>query len=268
MEEILNKILKKISISISNSKSAFKELKKIKMLLEKENLTKLTSQVESKNLKNILVSLHMESLYNELKEKLKGYTASGRMEFDKKFLSSCQKLNLGDVKGDSMNEFQIRGILHVQIEFNKNIATLKTFTCSKKIKSLEPAKIAQECEKEIKRLFNRSFEAKKFLTELHKSYQKLQTEPPQKIVLLKSVHRNMWLERQKNDFFEISNPAKMVSYPLDEFSVDLSKLIESGITKTDDGYVYNISLGSGGVNIYASDGSFNCYKFLEFVKKE
>lgn len=268
MQEVLNSALQVIAKVQENSKRASTELKKIKMLFERNELSKLSVQVESNSLKNVLDALNLQELYNNLREEFKKYiekyTASLRVEFDEKFLSTCQNLNLRDIKGNSMSEFRIQGILHIRIDFRKKIAELKTVARSKKI-NLDPIKVAHESKKEIDRLFGRPFDSKSFLMDLFKAYQKLQTES-KKTVLLKDVHRIMWLEKQKDNFFETSDSAKMISYPLDEFSIDLSKLMESRVQTTNDGYTCKISLGSGGINIYRSDGNFNSYKFLEFAK--
>lgn len=267
MREILEQASQIVTKNYENSKNALKKLRTLETALEKENFTKLAAQLESSGFKNSLEALNLQNIYNELKEAFEKHTISLRMDFNKKFPSTCEELNLRDVKGDNTGGFRIRGILHVRVDFRKKITELKTFARSNKIKSLDPKKIAQESNEEIVRLFNRPFEAKNFLSELFRSYQKLQTES-KKTVLLKDVHRIQWVEKQKDDFFETSDPAKMTPYPLDEFSIDLAKLMESKVQTTGDGYACKISLGRDGIIIYRGNGDFNSYKFLEFVKGE
>lgn len=260
MKEILNKAFQRVTEYQEKSKSALKEIERLKTSFEEGKISKLSSQIESAGLKSALDALNLNDIYNNLKESFKKYTDSLRMEFDTKFLSACKVLKLSDVKGNNMDGFSIRGILRVRIDFSKNITELLTSASPKKIETLDPEKIAQESKKELDRLFDRPFDAKSFQDALYKAYQKLKTGH-QEGVLLKDVHRILWVERQKDNFFELSDPSKMIKYPLDEYSVDLDKFMNLKVQTC------TISLGSGGINIYSSDGNFNSYKFLEFRKE-
>jgi len=265
MKDILEKAQKMATEIGKNSKSVLKELKKIKMSLDKGNFIKLGRTLESTEFNNSLKELNMTDIYQELRAIHDEHTSKLRMKFDNAFVEACNQLNVQEVTGNSMDQFRIRGILHVRINFSKNLSEIKTFVRQKKIKSIDPEKVAKEVKKEIVRLYERPFEPKSFLSILFDAYQKTQSESHKK-AFLKDVHRIIWIEKQKTNFFETSDPSKMVSFPLDEFSVDLGKLIESKYDTLDNGYTCKIYLGSGGINIYKSDGSFNSYKFLEFIK--
>lgn len=265
MEEVLDKALQLVTEYQKSIRVASNDLKKMKKLFEKGDFSNLATFLDTYSLKKTFETLNLQGIYDELKISINQYIAEQRIEFDKKFLSRCQDLHIGDVSGDSTSEFRIRGILHVRISFQKNVAELKTFARSRKIKSVDPINIASEIKNEINRLFNKPFDSANFLAKLFKAYEKLQNSH-QELVLLRDIHKNMWIEKQTDIFFEASDPAKINSYPLDEFSVDLSKLMESEAQTTKDGYACKISLGSGGINIYRSDGSFNSYKFIGFVK--
>ncbi len=265
MQDLVSNAFKIIREIQENSRNALKELKAIKKTFEKNDFTKLGVLIESSRFENALKALNLEQIHTEFKDVHQRYIAAMRLEFDKKFLSVCNELNLKDVTGDSMSEFRIRGILSVKINYPKSYAEIRTFARSKRIKSTDPTKIAHELKTEVTRLFERPFEPRAFLNSLFIAYQKLYTES-KKTILLKDVHRIFWLEKQKDDFFESSEPRKMVLYPLDEFSVDLGRLMESRFQSLENGYVCRISLGSGGVNIYGKDGNFNSYKFIEFKR--
>lgn len=256
------KIIKEIQ---ENTRHALKELKAVKKVFESGNFIKVGTLIESVGFENALKALNLQKTHDELRAAYGRHITGLRMQFDKNFHSACDELNLKEVKGDSMSEFRIRGILSVKVNFKKNFAEIKTFARSKKLKSIDPVKVARESKHEVERLFQRPFEPKMFLTSLFEAYQKLKTES-KKDVLLKDVHRILWFERQKDSFFDTSDRTKIVPYPLDEFSVDLGKLMESKVQGLDNGYICRISLGSSGVNIYGSNGNFNSYKFLEFVR--
>ncbi|GAG13344.1 unnamed protein product, partial [marine sediment metagenome] len=158
-----------------------------------------------------------------------------------------------------------RGILRLRVNFQKNTAEIRSLAVSKKMKSLDPKIIAFEVKSEVDRLFERPFNTHDFLNTLFKAYHRLRTESSN-VVLLKDVHRLLWMGKQKEGFFETSNPKQLIPYPIDEFSVDLGKLLESKDRSLSSGYICRLSLGSGGVNIYNPSGDFNAYKYIEFVK--
>lgn len=265
MKDLLHKADHAIKEIQENSRYLLRELKALKKTFGMGDFSKLGNLIQNNRFENSLNALGLESLYNEINNKYQGHIANLRMDFDKELVSACHDLNLKEIKGNSMNGFQIRGILRLNINFQKNISELKTFIHSKKLKSLDPIIISHELKKEIERLFERPFDPKEFLSILFKAYQQSRSES-KKVVLLKDVHKILWMEKQKDGFFETSDHKKLVSYPLDEFSVDIGKLMESNIQALDNDYVCRISLGAGGVNIFKRNGEFNAYKFLEFVK--
>jgi hypothetical protein len=205
-------------------------------------------------------------VYDSIKEKCNQLASTFRLDFDKKLIAACQDANLRDIVGNSMDGFRFRGIVALKLYFQKGYAEIKSSTYMKKISSLDPVYISKELKKEIDRLFERPFDAMIFLKSLFNAYQHLFTET-QKRVLLKNIHKQLWLEKQKDDFFEMSDPRKMTQYLLDEFSVDLGKLLTSKIDTLDNGYKCNIHLGAGGINIYKPGGDFNSYKYLEFERR-
>ena len=265
MKDVLNKADHAIKGIQENSRYLLKELKALKKTFDMGDFSKLGNLIQNDRFENALKAIGLESLFNEIKNKYQGHITNLRIKFDNKLISACHELDLKEIKGNSMNGFQIRGILRLKITFQKNISEIKTFVLSKKLKSLDPIIISRELKKEFGRLFERPFDPKEFLILLFKAYQQL-TNESKKTVLLKDVHRILWMEKQKDGFFENSDPKKLISYPLDEFSVDLGKLMESKVQALYNGYVCRVSLGSGGVNIFKRNGEFNAYKFLEFVK--
>lgn len=265
MENIIDRVILNLQKIKSTSSDSLKLFKRIKSMIEKGDYSKLDGYFEDTEFQRSLNMLNLEESYLELKQAYEKRKNSLRIGFDREFIDACNQLNIREITGNSMDQFRFGGILHVKVNFSKNRADIKTFAIQKSFKSLDPKHIAKELQKEVKRIFQRTFEPVEFLSNLFRAYEKIYTEQ-NKIVLLKDVHKIMWMDRQSKNFFEKSDSRKMIPYPLDEFSVDLAKLMKSKVHTLENGYTCKISLGPGGINIYSEDGSFNSYKFLEFLK--
>ena len=265
MKETLAKLNQDIKQIKENIGQAVKDLKTIEKALAKGDLLGLGTIIHGNRLENALKSLGLDSSFQEISDKYQRQMAGLRMDFDNKFVLACNELGLEGIKGNSMNEFHLKGILRLKINFQKNISEIKTFIRSKKLKSLDPTVIGREFKRETDRLFGREFNPDLFLKNLYNAYKILRSES-KNIALLKDVHRVLWMEKQKVGFFETSDPKKITSYALDEFSVDLSRLMDSKVQSLENQIFCKISLGSGGINIYEADGQFNAYKFLEFTE--
>lgn len=266
MKDVLSKIEKDIKSIGDNLRFAQKQMKSIRNLYDNADFLKMGIVINNSLFAGAMQKLGLDNLYTELRGKQNEYASSSRISFDNQLILACNGINLKDVTGNSMDGFRIRGIVGLRLYFQKGYAEIKTSALSKRIESFDPLQIAQELKKEIDRLFERPFDAKIFLSMLFKAYKQLETDT-NKSVLLKEVHKVIWIEKQKDDFFEASDAKKIVSYPLDEFSVDLGKLMESKIYVLDNGYSYKIALGSGGVNVYRPSGEFNAYKYLTFERR-
>ncbi len=265
MEEILENAINVISNINTCATQAVKELKKMQSLFSAGNFIQLNSILEKGVFKESLEHLKLDDLYASLKKAYEKQMGQLRIEFDKKFTEACNRNGIANVQGNSMDGYRIKGIIFVKINFTKNSSEIGTFVLSKKINTLAPDKIADAVKTEITRLFERPFIPMDFLKNLFHVYQELRKESSG-VLLLKDVYNILWLKKQKIEFLETADPSKMVLYTLDQFSVDLSRLIESRIQKLENGYECVISLGANSINIYGSDGNFNSYKFLEFRK--
>ena len=265
MKDLIEKALKNLDEMKIASTKTIKTLKIIRTAIVKGDYSKLNTFIDNIDLQNSMQSLNLGELYEEIKKSYNNYLGKLRLDFDKEFKDACNNLNLRNLTGNSMDQFRFKGIIQVKINFSKNITEIKTFARQRTIKSLDANRVAKELNSEVKRLFERHFDPRSFLEILFDAYKKIISENSRN-VLLKDVHRIVWVGKQNKGFFEKSDPGKMVQYPLDEFSVDLSNLLRLKASKLDSGYSYQISLGSGGINIYGEDGSFNSYKFLEFIK--
>lgn len=263
MQDLVRQAKETIGKIGERSKQVVKTLNAIQKALDKGDLLKAGKLIDNPALAKNLNELYADSVYEGLKTQLEKKIGRLRIEFDKRFLDICSQIDLSGVVGDSMSGFRIRGVLRLKISFQKNSAEIRTDTCRRKVKSLDPGKLAEEAKQDVERLFYRPFDPRAFLLELYQAYSQLSSQT-KKTVLLRDVHRTLWVQKQKADFFAESNASKMASYPVDEFSIDLSKLLESKVSQLENGYGLRLLLGSGGINVYAPDGNFNAYKFIEF----
>jgi hypothetical protein len=265
MENIIDSVILNLQKIKSASSNTLKLFMRIKSMVEKGDYSKLDDYLEDTEFRKSLKMLNLEESYVELKQAYEKRRKNLRIDFDREFIDACHQLNMHQITGSSMDQFRFGGILQVKVNFSKNRVDIKTFARQKSFKSLDPQNIAKELQKEVKRIFQRTFEPAEFLSNLFRAYKNIYTEQ-NKVVLLKDVHKIIWMDQQSKNFFEKSDAKKMIPYPLDEFSVDLAKLIKSKTHTLENGWTYKISLGAGGINIYSEDGGFNSYKFIEFIK--
>lgn len=265
MEELIKNAIDIIDKMNAEAVKAGKVLKAMQIAHVAGNFANLAGIFEKGTIKESLSHLQLNELYEQLKRAFDINVAHLRLEFDKTFLEVCKQIGLNDVKGNSMDGFRIRGIIGVKINFTKSLSEISTFILSKKFNSLDPHKIAEKVKEEVSRLFERPFFPEDLLQSLYQAYLDIRKESSS-VVLLKEVYRLVWLKKQKQEFLETANFSKMLPYTLDQFSIDLGRLIESKTRKTNTGYECVLSLGAGGINIYTPDGNFNSYKFLEFRK--
>jgi hypothetical protein len=264
MEKIFYDLIEKLNQKQKHCKSAISRVRKIKNAFSKGDLKKLNDEFEKNELEHLITKFDLKNEFDKIKQTFHSYKSKIRMEFDSNFVNECKQLGLDNIAGNSMDQFRIKGIIHTKINFSKNVCDISTFAKTKRVKSVDPKYIAKEVYKEAKRIFERKFDPEKFLSQLHEAYKSIKTKSTSQVIL-KEIHQAIWINNQRQGFFEKSEPNKMVAYPIDEFSVDLSRLIDSKVDRLRNGLYCKLSLGRDGVNIYRSDGSFNSYKFIEFI---
>lgn len=264
MEEKFDDIINELLQIQKDSKNALVRIKKMKTSFSKGDLTKLIEGFENDELEYLISKYNLTDKFEEIRGIFASYKSKLRTDFGPKFIEECKKNDIDRISGDSMNQYRIKGIINVKIIFSKNICEISTFSNKIRIKSVDPIFIANEVIKEYKRLFKRDFNPDQFLDNLYEAYIKLRNKTNSQ-VLLKDIHQEIWMQIQKKDFFIKSEPSKMIAYPLDQFSVDLSKLIRLKGERVINSKKCNLSLGKDGVNIYSNDDSFNSYKFIEFI---
>lgn len=200
---------------------------------------------------------------DDLIRKLNDQVRNFKLSFDNDLISSCEEHDLRPVVGDSRKGFKIKGIIEVKVDFEKEIASISTLGKSSKINSLKTNLVISEIKKTDKRLFQREWNAKAFLEDLHEIYLNLSKGKLNEAVLLKDVHTQLWLKVQSDSFWKSFDINKIKEYPIDEFSVDLSMLLGSRPHNLS----FVLSEFAEGIIVYDKNGNFRTYKFLTFKKE-
>ncbi len=170
-----------------------------------------------------------------------------KLRFGRCFRQLCEESGLVPVEGDEIAGFRIKGILRVKINWHSRRSSFSTLFGGRAkvvLRSLDPERILQVARTIAAGLFDRPFEAEEFLASLFDSYQSVSGNTGRD-VLLKSV-----AERMRPD--------------MDQFAIDLGRLISKGVTKTSTGLVMTLSSGTDGITVYDEGGRFRTYKFVRF----
>ncbi len=182
------------------------------------------------------------------------------LDYGERFRQACTKLGL-KVEG-RLPSFLVNGVLRVEVDEERLQVTVGSRTLTPNI-SVEA--VAEAASKEAKRLFNRPFDAEKFVAQLQQAYRHVLTEQGKdwrygSDVSLLDVHRFMVLLRQPNRAVRGMDEKHFKPYPLDEFAVDLGKLLAAGNPPAPDGsrahlgfvrdvrralFVFNPAIGAG-----------------------
>ncbi len=143
-----------------------------------------------------------------------------------------------------LNEgYRVNHVIRVRIDDQRRIATIETASNRQRlVGDISPKRVAATIQQEYRRLFDRPFEPAQFIEELFLAYrQALVAEGTARSigspVSLFTVHRFVVFLRQPPKLFQAGDRTQFVPYPLDEFAVDLGKLLASGCIRFDRHYL-------------------------------
>ena len=130
--------------------------------------------------------------------------------------------------------YRIGYVIHVRVDERKNQVKVETASRQRTISGdISAETVAATVREELDRLFGRPLDPAVFCRQLFEAYRlALAFEgKPGRIgepVDLRSVHRFLVLEQQNRKALEAGEPDQFRPYPLDEFAVDLGRLLASG----------------------------------------
>lgn len=169
-----------------------------------------------------------------------------KMSFTPHFRELCSRFDLVPVEGDEIKGFTVKGIFTVKINWDKVTSYIGTILQPPPVRvlSINPEKIVSSLQRLYKELFDRPFDPEEFLSSLYDAYHKAGGTSGKDIL--------------------IKNVQPLVNKRKDEFSIDIWKLMASGILTTKDGARVRFSHGMGGMPVYDGKGGLKCYKFIRF----
>ena len=158
---------------------------------------------------------------------------------------------------------RVEGIIEVIPELSACKVTIKTIACKDTIREGNPDAAIKRIKEIAKKLTRRRFDPAVFMDALYRAY-KVHNDDTQE-ALLTEVQKDLWLNMQPTGFWQSFELSKACSYTTDEFSVDLSKLLSSGVVTTGQGRRLNLSTHGGGIPVYGQSGRYELYKFISFT---
>jgi hypothetical protein len=205
-----------------------------------------------------LLEKYRENLNNDYRE--------FRLNFDSELAEKFKEKGLTSIAGNSRAGFKVKGIIEIRIDFDRAISIIGTSCKSFKIESIQIEDILKQVLLTQNRLFERTFDSFKFVEELFNAYVEVSQNKTEIEVLLREVQKRIWTARQKESFWMTFDKDRLVEYPTDEFSVDLSMLLKNKDLTTTEGYRFMLSEGSNGIVVHDNMGNFKSFKFLLFKK--
>jgi hypothetical protein len=220
----LKNIKKEITAEKERLKSNLKELsqtekqvQKVLSLLASKQYCALFQMLQEK--KQLIPANVSEQLAQFIQAELKTLWKSYPALLEEAFLKSGLELD----KTSRHPQYSVfDSLLQIEIEENNCLASIrslsgKTFTCPADVNS-----VSAMAKKHYQRLTNLRFEPQDFLQKLHSAYQKARLEKENmSFIPIKKVFSHF--DRKK--------------YAMDEFTLDFSRLLQSGIKKIDEEYL-------------------------------
>lgn len=146
-------------------------------------------------------------------------------------------------------EYRINKVIEVHLDEKRRRAQIGTRFHNISLQDdISVTTVADAVKKEVERLFKRPLKEDDFLKTLWRAYLLVLTDEgrPQRIgepVPILTVHRFVVLLRQKDAAFADATGKKFVPYLPDEFAVDIGRLLEKGVTRTEQGHSLHLTPG-------------------------
>lgn len=191
------------------------------------------------------------------------YSLDAQLQFAEQVKARCQAFDLKAVDSGQRHELRVQGIIEVVPDFTAGKVTVRTISSKETVSECTPEAVVRKIKEIAKRLFGRPFSPQEFLNELHRAYRVSHADGQS--ALLSDVQGDLWHLKQPSGFWQSYDLSKAHSYTTDEFSVDLGKLLSSGLTATSEGKKLNLSTHGGGIPVYGVSGTYDLYKFISFT---
>lgn len=262
---LIKELTQLIQKEVQEKKSAIEWLKKLEVLVKEDDWLSVGFHISKKP--PLIGSYTNKVDLLEFEEKVRINFTEAKQRYNQQFFDHCKIAGIEPVTGGYSNGFTIKGFIWVFPDIDRGTSEIKTLARRKILKTIRISDVLKEVTRTDKHIFSRKFDPERFIEELYQAYLSIDHGRHDQ-VLLEEVMREIWKNRQPRKFWETFDDSKIQSYSIDEFSVDLTRLIESRQNVTKEGYKSQLSLGANGINIFDRSGQFKSYKFIKFIKGE
>ncbi len=264
-----------MSRELESVKSALDEAQKVlqrranEISVARKRLTTLTGRLNDhvsllrahEELVPVLERLGLAESARALREYVTSLSAAGRTDFEKDFPRLCQDLSLLPVTGTLDSGYRVRGAIEVRANFSRGQVRVSTVSESRTVSPPTARGAVDAVQPIYKRLYQRPFDQAEFERALVDAFSSAGGRWGES-VLLTSVHKQLFLSRQKAEFFRDTSSKRLVGYPLDEFSGDLGRFLQAGAQGRAEARRMTLELGRDGIVVFTEAGGFDSYKFL------
>lgn len=225
------------------------------------SLAATVDRIASLEALGIKLSEAARSLHSSLRAHLTKLSAAGRSQFEEEFEKQCAEAGLLPLTGSIDTGYRVRGAIEVQPNFARGRVRVSTISETRMISPPVAGGTVNVVRAIYKRLYERPFQVGDFDRGLVEAFARAGGRKGDS-VLLTSIHQQMFLARQKAEFFRDMSSKRMMAYPIDEFSVDLGKFLAASPHSTEDHGRIVLELGRDGIVVFRENGGFDSYKFL------
>jgi hypothetical protein len=201
------------------------------------------------------------SLQSSLQAHLTKLSAAGRSQFEEEFPKQCTDTGLLPLTGSIDGGYRVRGAIEVRPNFARGRVRVSTISETRTISPPVAGSTVTVVRTVYKRLYERPFQVSEFERRLLEAFARAGGRKGDSVPLA-SIHQQLFLLRQKVDFFRDMSSKRMIAYPVDEFSVDLGRFLAISPHSAKDRERVVLELGRDGIIIFKENGGFDSYKFL------
>ncbi|MBW1637128.1 MAG: hypothetical protein JRJ68_12740 [Deltaproteobacteria bacterium] len=239
----LNDIVRPFQKELNRGQRLADFLKQCIRCAGRDDFLQLDELLSSKMVQNVEqeeVLAECKPLFDELRQSAQDKVDRYRMELIGDLTSLGKEAGL-DIVIDFPRFSILKGI-DGEIAFGD-----RTTTINKRVmKSIDPRRIVTALGRLKKELYDRPFEPEKYVNSLHKTYVvicKADNLPAASPVAIQRFYLEYVISLQSKVFFTNMEKSKFRGYSLEQFSVDLWRCFESGITTTSQGMSFKLTSG-------------------------
>jgi hypothetical protein len=173
--------------------------------VSKQQSASLTASVEriaQLEVQATKLSESARSLHSSLQAYLTKLSAAGRSQFEEEFPKQCQEAGLVPLTGSIDSGYRVRGAIEVRPNFARGRVRVSTISDTETITPPTAGGTVNVVKAIYKRLYERPFQANEFERSLLEGFARAGGRKGES-VLLANIHQQVFLSRQKPDFFAI-----------------------------------------------------------------